>query len=156
MTSNILITFLLSLLTLSGINTSNTSQAITDTTVVNESAEVATGDTDYETVYDTDDDISDEEESMSIEEKYERNAHKEDYAEDDGGTLIWYDVPYCDNHDFEVLGDETETMYICKKCGYTYSEFHKNAESEDDTDSDEDENGSDEEQESDEEDTSDE
>lgn len=156
MTSNILITFLLSLLTLSGINTSNTSQAITDTTVVNESAEVATGDTDYETEYDTDDDISDEEESMSIEEKYERNAHKEDYAEDDGGTLIWYDVPYCDNHDFEVLGDETETMYICKKCGYTYSEFHNNAESEDDTDSDEDENGSDEEQESDEEDTSDE
>lgn len=40
-----------------------------------------------------------------------------------------------------------------KKCGYTYSEFHKNAESEDDTDSDEDENGSDEEQESDDEDT---
>lgn len=160
MTSNILITFLLSLLTLSGINTSNTSQAITDTTVVNESAEVATGDTDYEEddeVNDeTDDDISDEEESMNIEEKYERNAHKEDYAEDDGETMIWYDVPYCDNHDFEVLGDETETMYICKKCGYSYSEFHENTEEDDDTDSDEDETGSDEEQESNEEDTSDE
>ena len=91
---------------------------------------------------------------MSIEEKYEHN--KRNYSGDSGDsvdTLVWYDVPYCDNHDFEVLGDETETMYICKKCGYTYSEFHKNSESEDDTDSDEDENGSDEEQESDDEDT---
>ena len=148
MTSNILITFLLSLLTLSGINTSNTSQAITDTTVVNESAEVATGDTDYEEddeVNDeTDDEIADED-LMSIEEKYEHN--KRNYS---GDTLVWYDVPYCDNHDFEVLGDETETMYICKKCGYSYSEFHKNAESEDNTDSDEDENGSNEDADSDE------
>lgn len=151
MTSNILITFLLSLLTLSGINTSNTSQAITDTTVVNESAEVATGDTDYEEddeVNDeTDDEIADED-LMSIEEKYEHN--KRNYSGDSGDTLVWYDVPYCDNHDFEVIGDETETMYICKKCGYSYSEFHKNAESEDNTDSDEDENGSDEDADSDE------
>lgn len=126
MTSNILITFLVSLLTLSGINTTNAKQAITDVNITNESAEVATGDTNYEVDNETENDISDEEDSMSIEEKYERNAHKEDYTEDDGETLIWYDVPYCDNHDFEVLGDETETMYICKKCGYSYSEFHEN------------------------------
>ena len=126
MTSNILITFLVSLLTLSGINTTNAKQAITDVNITNESAEVATGDTNYEVNNKNDDGISDEEDSMSIEEKYERNAHKEDYTEDDGETLIWYDVPYCDDHDFEVLGDETETMYICKKCGYSYSEFHEN------------------------------
>ena len=158
MTSNILITFFLSLLTLSGINTNtvNINQKTTDATVINESVEAA-GDTDYEEddeVNDeTDDEIADED-LMSIEEKYEHN--KRNYSGDSGDsvdTLVWYDVPYCDNHDFEVLGDETETMYICKKCGYTYSEFHKNAESEDDTDSDEDENGSDEEQESDDEDT---
>ena len=158
MTSNILITFFLSLLTLSGINTNtvNINQKTTDATVINESVEAA-GDTDYEEddeVNDeTDDEIADED-LMSIEEKYEHN--KRNYSGDSVDsvdTLVWYDVPYCDNHDFEVLGDETETMYICKKCGYTYSEFHKNAESEDDTDSDEDENGSDEEQESDDEDT---
>ena len=158
MTSNILITFFLSLLTLSGINTNtvNINQKTTDATVINESVEAA-GDTDYEEddeVNDeTDDEIADED-LMSIEEKYEHN--KRNYSGDSGDsvdTLVWYDVPYCDNHDFEVLGDETETMYICKKCGYTYYEFHKNAESEDDTDSDEDENGSDEEQESDDEDT---
>lgn len=158
MTSNILITFFLSLLTLSGINTNtvNINQKTTDATVINESVEAA-GDTDYEEddeVNDeTDDEIADED-LMSIEEKYEHN--KRNYSGDSGDsvdTLVWYDVPYCDNHDFEVLGDETETMYICKKCGYTYSEFHKNSESEDDTDSDEDENGSDEEQESDDEDT---
>lgn len=159
MTSNILITFFLSLLTLSGINTNtaNINQKTTDATVINESVEAA-GDTDYEEddeVNDeTDDDISDEEESMSIEEKYEHN--KRNYTDDSGDTLVWYDVPYCDNHDFEVLGDETETMYICKKCGYSYSEFHENTEEDDDTDSDEDETGSDEEQESNEEDTSDE
>lgn len=144
------------MLTLSGINTNtvNINQKTTDATVINESVEAA-GDTDYEEddeVNDeTDDDISDEEESMSIEEKYERN--KRNYTDDSGDTLVWYDVPYCDNHDFEVLGDETETMYICKKCGYSYSEFHENTEEDDDTDSDEDENGSDEEQESDDEDT---
>ena len=158
MTSNILITFFLSLLTLSGINTNtvNINQKTTDATVINESVEAA-GDTDYEEddeVNDeTDDEIADED-LMSIEEKYEHN--KRNYSGDSGDsvdTLVWYDVPYCDNHDFEVLGDETENMYICKKCGYTYSEFHKNSESEDDTDSDEDENGSDEEQESDDEDT---
>lgn len=126
MTTNILITFLVSLLTLSGINTTNVKQANTDVNTTNESAEVATGDANYEVNNETEDDISDEEDSMSIEEKYERNAHKEDYTEDDGETLIWYDVPYCDNHDFDVLGDETETMYICKKCGYSYSEFHEN------------------------------
>lgn len=152
MTSNILITFFLSLLTLSGINTNtaNINQKTTDATVINESVEAA-GDTDYEEddeVNDeTDDEIADED-LMSIEEKYEHN--KRNYS---GDTLVWYDVPYCDNHDFEVLGDETETMYICKKCGYSYSEFHENTEEDDDTDSDEDETGSNEEQESDDEDT---
>ena len=151
MTSNILIIFFLSLLTLSGINTNtaNINQKTTDATVINESVEAA-GDTDYEEDDEVNDEIADED-LMSIEEKYEHN--KRNYSGDSGNTLVWYDVPYCDNHDFEVLGDETETMYICKKCGYSYSESHKNAESEDNTDSDEDENGSNEEQESDDEDT---
>lgn len=111
MTSNILITFFLSLLTLSGINTNtaNINQKTTDATVINESVEAA-GDTDYEEddeVNDeTDDEIADED-LMSIEEKYEHN--KRNYSGDSGDTLVWYDVPYCDNHDFEVLGDETET-----------------------------------------------
>ena len=59
----------------------------------------------------------------AAEEKYEHNQNKEDYLEDDGENLIWYDVPYCDDHDYEVIEGDTETMYICKKCGYTYSEF---------------------------------
>ena len=128
MASNILITFLVSLLTLSGINTNtaNINQKTTDATVINESVEAA-GDTDYEEddeVNDeTDDEIADED-LMSIEEKYEHN--KRNYTDDSDDTLVWYDAPYCDNHDFEVLGDETETMYICKKCGYSYSEFHEN------------------------------
>lgn len=138
MTSNILITFLVSLLTLSGINTNtaNINQKTTDATVINESVEAA-GDTDYEEddeVNDeTDDEIADED-LMSIEEKYEHN--KRNYTDDSGDTLVWYDVPYCDNHDYEILGDETETMYICKKCGYSYCEFHENNqdESEDEQD----------------------
>lgn len=72
----------------------------------------------------------DEDDSLTVEEKYEHNQNKEDYLEDDGENLIWYDVPYCDNHDFEVIGDETEIMYICKKCGYTYSEFPEESEDE--------------------------
>lgn len=70
------------------------------------------------------------ESSLTVEEKYERNQNKEDYLEDDGENLIWYDVPYCDDHDYEVIGDETETMYICKKCGYSYSEFPEESEDE--------------------------
>lgn len=65
----------------------------------------------------------DEDDSLTVDEKYERNQNKEDYLEDDGENLIWYDVPYCDNHDYEVIEGDTETMYICKKCGYSYSEF---------------------------------
>lgn len=72
----------------------------------------------------------DGDDSLTVEEKYEHNQNKEDYLEDDGETLIWYDVPYCDDHDFEVLGDETEIMYICKKCGYSYSEFPEKSEDE--------------------------
>lgn len=148
MTSNILITFLVSLLTLSGINTNtaNINQKTTDATVINESVEAA-GDTDYEEddeVNDeTDDEIADED-LMSIEEKYEHN--KRNYTDDSGDTLVWYDVPYCDNHDFEVLGDETETMYICKKCGYSYSEFHENND-EENTETDEENTETDEEDE---------
>lgn len=65
----------------------------------------------------------DEDDSLTVEEKYEHNQNKEDYLEDDGENLIWYDVPYCDDHDYEVIVGDTETMYICKKCGYSYSEF---------------------------------
>ena len=88
MTSNILITFFLSLLTLSGINTNtaNINQKTTDATVINESVEAA-GDTDYEEddeVNDeTDDEIADED-LMSIEEKYEHN--KRNYSGDSGDT----------------------------------------------------------------------
>ena len=78
---------------------------------------------------------------MSIEEKYEHN--KRNYTDDSDDTLVWYDVPYCDNHDFEVLGDETETMYICKKCGYSYSEFHEN--NQDESEDEQDDIGSDDE-----------
>lgn len=68
--------------------------------------------------------------SLTVEEKYEHNQNKEDYLEDDGENLIWYDVPYCDDHDYEVIEGDTETMYICKKCGYSYSEFPEEAEDE--------------------------
>lgn len=149
MTSNILITFLVSLLTLSGINTNTTNinQKTTDATVINESVE-ATGDTDYEEddeVNDeTDDEIADED-LMSIEEKYEHN--KRNYTDDSGDTLVWYDVPYCDNHDFEVIGDKTETMYICKKCGYSYYEFNENNQDESEDEQDEENTETDEEDE---------
>ena len=69
----------------------------------------------------------DEDDSLTVEEKYEHNQNKEDYLEDDGENLIWYDVPYCDNHDYEVIEGDTETLYICKKCGYSYSEFPEEA-----------------------------
>lgn len=72
----------------------------------------------------------DEDDSLTVEEKYEHNQNKEDYLEDDGENLIWYDVPYCDDHDYEVIEDDTETMYICKKCGYSYSEFSEESEDE--------------------------
>ena len=141
MTSNILITFLVSLLTLSGINTNtaNINQKTTDATVINKSVEAA-GDTDYEEDDEVNDEIADED-LMSIEEKYEHN--KRNYTDDSDDTLVWYDVPYCDNHDFEVLGDETETMYICKKCGYSYSEFHEN--NQDESEDEQDDIGSDDE-----------
>lgn len=72
----------------------------------------------------------DEDDSLTVEEKYEHNQSKEDYLEDDGENLIWYDVPYCDDHDYEVIEGDTETMYICKKCGYSYSEFLEESEDE--------------------------
>ena len=50
----------------------------------------------------------DEDDSLTVEEKYEHNQNKEDYLEDDGENLIWYDVPYCDNHDYEVIEGDTE------------------------------------------------
>ena len=72
----------------------------------------------------------DENDSLTVEEKYEHNQNKEDYLEDDGENLIWYDVPYCDDHDYEVIEDDAETMYICKKCGYSHSEFTEESEDE--------------------------
>ena len=123
MVSKVLTLFFTSLLSLSTATGTTTAQAVESPQVYEESVEPT------ETPEYTEED-TDEEDSMTVEEKYERNAHKEDYSEDDGETLIWYDVPYCDDHDFEVLGDETETMYICKKCGYSYSEFPEESEDE--------------------------
>lgn len=123
MVSKVLTLFFTSLLSLSTATGTTTAQAVESPQVYEESVELT------ETPEYTEED-TDEEDSMTVEEKYERNAHKEDYSEDDGETLIWYDVPYCDDHDFEVLGDETETMYICKKCGYSYSEFPEESEDE--------------------------
>lgn len=123
MVSKVLTLFFTSLLSLSTATGTTTAQAVESPQVYEESVEPT------ETPEYTEED-ADEEDSMTVDEKYERNAHKEDYSEDDGETLIWYDVPYCDDHDFEVLGDETETMYICKKCGYSYSEFPEESEDE--------------------------
>ena len=123
MVSKVLTLFFTSLLSLSTATGTTTAQAVESPQVYEESVEPT------ETPEYTEED-TDEEDSMTVDEKYERNAHKEDYSEDDGETLIWYDVPYCDDHDFEVLGDETETMYICKKCGYSYSEFPEESEDE--------------------------
>lgn len=123
MVSKVLTLFFTSLLSLSTATGATTAQAVETPQVYEESVEPT------ETPEYTEED-TDEEDSMTVDEKYERNAHKEDYSEDDGETLIWYDVPYCDDHDFEVLGDETETMYICKKCGYSYSEFPEESEDE--------------------------
>lgn len=123
MVSKVLTLFFTSLLSLSTATGTTTAQAVESPQVYEESADYS------ETPEYTEEDAN-EEDSMTIEEKYEHNQNKEDYLEDDGETLIWYDVPYCDDHDFEVLGDETEIMYICKKCGYSYSEFPEKSEDE--------------------------
>lgn len=134
MTTNILLTLLASLLTLSGVHTSSINNENVNTKVsTNVSSESVTP-SDESQDYDTTDENSDEnyeDDSMSLEEKYEHNQNKEDYLEDDGENVIWYDVPYCDNHDYEVIDSDTETLYICKKCGY--SEFYeKNTETNND------------------------
>lgn len=127
MASKVLILFFASLLSLSNVTTpqvaesSQTYEESTTPTVSEESAE-PTETPEYVT--------EDEEDSLTVEEKYERNQNKEDYLEDDRENLIWYDVPYCDDHDYEVIEGDTETMYICKKCGYSYSEFPEESEDE--------------------------
>lgn len=123
MVSKVLTLFFTSLLSLSTATGTTTAQAVESPQVYEESVDYS------ETPEYTEEDAN-EEDSMTVEEKYAHNQNKEDYLEDDGETLIWYDVPYCDDHDFEVLGDETETMYICKKCGYSYSEFPEESEDE--------------------------
>lgn len=123
MVSKVLTLFFTSLLSLSTATGTTTTQAVESPQVYEESA-------DYSEIPEYTEEDADEEDSMTIEEKYAHNQNKEDYLEDDGETLIWYDVPYCDDHDFEVLGDETEIMYICKKCGYSYSEFPEESEDE--------------------------
>nr|DAP83630.1 MAG TPA: Monocytic leukemia zinc finger protein finger, acetyl transferase, DNA [Caudoviricetes sp.] len=123
MVSKVLTLFFTSLLSLSTATGTTTAQTVESPQVYEESVDSA------ETPEYTEEDAN-EEDSMTVEEKYAHNQNKEDCLEDDGETLIWYDVPYCDDHDFEVLGDETETMYICKKCGYSYSEFPEESEDE--------------------------
>mgnify|MGYP006920096022 FL=1 len=123
MVSKVLTLFFASLLSLSTATGTTTAQAVESPQVYEESVDST------ETPEYTEEDAN-EEDSMTVEEKYAHNQNKEDYLEDDGETLIWYDVPYCDDHNFEILGDETETMYICKKCGYSYSEFPEESEDE--------------------------
>lgn len=131
MVSKVLTLFFTSLLSLSTATGTTTAQAVESPQVYEESAdysetpEYTEEDADEE---DANEEDANEEDSMTIEEKYEHN--KRNYTDDSGDTLIWYDVPYCDDHDFEVLGDETEIMYICKKCGYSYSEFPEKSEDE--------------------------
>lgn len=128
MVSKVLTLFFTSLLSLSTATGTTTAQAVESPQVYEESADYS--ETPEYTEEDANEENANEEDSMTVEEKYEHNQNKEDYLEDDGETLIWYDVPYCDDHDFEVLGDETEIMYICKKCGYSYSEFPEESEDE--------------------------
>lgn len=128
MVSKVLTLFFASLLSLSTATGTTTAQTVESPQVYEESVDSA--ETPEYTEEDVDEEDANEEDSMTVEEKYAHNQNKEDYLEDDGETLIWYDVPYCDDHDFEVLGDETEIMYICKKCGYSYSEFPEESEDE--------------------------
>nr|DAM08555.1 MAG TPA: RNA polymerase I-like protein [Bacteriophage sp.] len=123
MASKVLILFFASLLSLSNAATPQVAEA---PQIREESAAPTVSEDSTESVEPTETPeyaAEDEDDSLTVEEKYEHNQNKEDYLEDDGENLIWYDVPYCDNHDYEVIEDNTETMYICKKCGYSYSEF---------------------------------
>lgn len=130
MTTNILLTLLASLLTLSGVHTSSMNNENVNTKVSTNVSSESVEQSDESQDYDADENYEDD--SMTLEEKYEHNQNKEDYLEDDGENVIWYDVPYCDNHDYEVIDSDTETLYICKKCGY--SEFYeKNIEENNDT-----------------------
>lgn len=131
MTTNILLTLLASLLTLSGVHTSSMNNENVNTKVSTNVSSESVEQSDESQDYDASDENY-EDDSMTLEEKYEHNQNKEDYLEDDGENVIWYDVPYCDNHDYEVIDSDTETLYICKKCGY--SEFYeKNIEENNDT-----------------------
>lgn len=127
MVSKVLILFFASLLSLSN---AATPQVAESSQIYEESTTPTVSEDSEETAEPTETPeyaAEDEEDSLTVEEKYEHNQNKEDYLEDDGENLIWYDVPYCDDHDYEVIEDDTETMYICKKCGYSYSEFPEEA-----------------------------
>lgn len=127
MASKVLILFFASLLSLSNAVTPQVAEA----PQIREESTASTGSEDStEPAEAPEYAAEDEDDSPTVEEKYEHNQNKEDYLEDDGENLIWYDVPYCDNHDYEVIEGDTETMYICKKCGYSYSEFLKESEDE--------------------------
>lgn len=127
MASKVLILFFASLLSLSSVTTPQ----VAETPQIREESTASTGSEDStEPTEAPEYAAEDEDDSPTVEEKYEHNQNKEDYLEDDGENLIWYDVPYCDNHDYEVIEGDTETMYICKKCGYSYSEFLKESEDE--------------------------
>ena len=127
MASKVLILFFASLLSLSNATTPQ----VTETPQIREESTAPTVSEDSTEPTETPEYAAeDENDSLTVEEKYEHNQNKEDYLEDDGENLIWYDVPYCDDHDYEVIEGDTETMYICKKCGYSYSEFPEESEDE--------------------------
>lgn len=127
MVSKVLILFFASLLSLSNAATPQ----VAETPQIREESTASTVSEDSTEPTETPEYAAeDEDDSLTVEEKYEHNQNKEDYLEDDGENLIWYDVPYCDDHDYEVIEGDTETMYICKKCGYTYSEFPEESEDE--------------------------
>lgn len=130
MASKVLILFFASLLSLSNVTTPQ----VAETPQIREKSTAPTVSEDStESVEPTEAPeyaAEDGDDSLTVEEKYEHNQNKEDYLEDDGENLIWYDVPYCDDHDYKVIEGDTETMYICKKCGYSYSEFSEKSEDE--------------------------
>lgn len=100
MASKVLILFFASLLSLSNVTTPQ----VAETPQIREESTASTVSEDSTEPTETPEYAAeDEDDSLTVEEKYEHNQNKEDYLEDDEENLIWYDVPYCDDHDYEVI-----------------------------------------------------
>lgn len=134
MNLNVVVAIIVAILSATGIDTSNINvNDIASKVVTEEQSDVSNTDAEYQnneddSNYNNREDSHEENAEIyaepTLDEKYNHNQNREDQSENEED--VWYDVPECTEHDFTITeysdGDGCGIEYICKKCGYSYTE----------------------------------